>query len=92
MANTAALPTEVAISASSFAPGRRCTRLLVPVVESRPRKVIPPTSTTSMDLKIIVQNMVARMLLLYGAYSWWQGKIDRLLPGPARSTTIFPGR
>ncbi len=31
-------------------------------------------------------------LLLYGAYAWWQGKLDRVLPRPARSTTIFPGR
>jgi hypothetical protein len=31
-------------------------------------------------------------LLLYGAYAWWQGKLDRVLPEPARSTTIFPGR
>ena len=31
-------------------------------------------------------------LFLYGAYAWWQGKLDRVLPEPARSTTIFPGR
>jgi len=31
-------------------------------------------------------------LLLYGAYAWWQGKLDRVLPEPARSSTIFPGR
>jgi hypothetical protein len=31
-------------------------------------------------------------LLLYGLYAWWQGKLDRVLPQPARSTTIFPGR
>ncbi|HEX3901650.1 MAG TPA: hypothetical protein VH853_02300 [Polyangia bacterium] len=31
-------------------------------------------------------------LLLYGAYTWYGGKLDRLLPEPARSTTIFPGR
>jgi hypothetical protein len=31
-------------------------------------------------------------LLLYGAYAWWEGKLDRLLPEPARSTSIFPGR
>jgi hypothetical protein len=31
-------------------------------------------------------------LLIYGACAWWQGKLDRVLPEPARSTTIFPGR
>ncbi len=31
-------------------------------------------------------------LLLYGAYAWWQGKLDRVLPEPARSSTIFPSR
>ena len=28
-------------------------------------------------------------LLLYGAYAWWQGKLDRVLPEPARSSTIL---
>jgi hypothetical protein len=30
-------------------------------------------------------------LLLYTGYAWWQGKLDRVLPAPARSSTIFPG-
>ncbi len=29
------------------------------------------------------------VLLLYGAYAWWQGKLDRVLPQPARSSTIL---
>jgi hypothetical protein len=31
-------------------------------------------------------------LLLYGAYAWWQGKLDRVLPEPARSSTVFRSR
>jgi hypothetical protein len=38
------------------------------------------------------KSLVVLALLLYGGYAWWQGKLDRVLPEPARSTTIFPGR
>ena len=31
-------------------------------------------------------------LLLYGVYAWRQGKLNRVLPEPARSTSIFSGR
>jgi hypothetical protein len=32
------------------------------------------------------------LVLLYGAFAWWQGRLDRLLPAAARSTTILKSR
>jgi hypothetical protein len=32
------------------------------------------------------------LVLLYGAWSWWQGRLDRVLPEAARSSTILNGR
>jgi hypothetical protein len=29
-------------------------------------------------------------LLLYGVYAWYEGKLDRVLPEAARSSTFFP--
>ncbi len=31
-------------------------------------------------------------LLLYGAYAWYQGKLDGVLPEPARASTVLPKR
>jgi hypothetical protein len=44
------------------------------------------------DKRFPWKRILAIALLIYAAYAWYQGKLDRVLPDPARSTSILPGR
>ncbi len=57
-----------------------------------PRGSRRDTSDRYAEKKLPWKSALFALLLLYGAYSWWQGKLDRVLPGPARSSTVLKGR
>ncbi|HLK89871.1 MAG TPA: hypothetical protein VKZ18_08255 [Polyangia bacterium] len=57
-----------------------------------PRGSRRDTTDRYAEKKLPWKSALFLLVLLYGAYSWWQGRLDRVLPEPARSTTILKSR
>jgi hypothetical protein len=58
-------------------------------VAKLPRGSRRDTSDRYAEKRLPWKTALFALVLLYGAYAWWQGKLDHVLPAAARSTTIL---